>query len=93
MTLRALIESLPKLDRSSSVYVEQEQHLKADSEVQLVTIPKEAESPPAIAGMRCFMDVWQIREVLSGKAQLNGLDTATADQQVEMLLSFASRGA
>jgi hypothetical protein len=93
MTPRELIEKLPDLNRSSSVYVENGRPLESDSTVQVVDIPEEADEPPVVPGMRCFMDVWHIREVLSGKAQLQGLDAPTIDQQVQMLLSFAKQGA
>ncbi len=93
MTLKELIQNLPELDRSSTVYVEDDQPLKASSKVQLIDIPEEADLPPTVPGMRCFMDVWQIRDVLSGKARLHRLEEATIDQQLEMLLSFAKHDA
>ena len=93
MTLRELIEKLPDLDRSSSVYVERGRPLESTSTVRVIDIPEEADEPPMVPGMRCFMDVWHVRDVLSGNAQLQGLDAPTIDQQIEILLSFAKHGA
>ena len=92
-TLREIVANLRSFDDEQSVFLDRSERLSPETHGAVVWYSEIGKEPPEVAGLKCFMDIWQIKDVLKGKASLLGLTAPTVEQQVEMLVSFAVKGA
>ena len=94
MILRDAIRHLNSFRPSDTLFVAAGQPLHADISTVVAKIPEDDSIPAEAVGHRTFLDVWHVRDVLEGKAQLAGLrEEPTLDQKLAFLRQYASNGA
>jgi hypothetical protein len=93
MTLRDVISSLASFDDDQCVFVSPEFPVSGNSVTFVGFLGDNDAFPAEAARLRLLMEVWQIREVLSGKAKLHAVERPTLEDQVSFLLDYVARGA
>ena len=89
MTLLQLVEDVDSLDDELTVFWNPDESLASDSAVFVVDLDEEDEPE----GLKEFIDVWHIRDVIKGKSSLAGLDAPNAEAKTALLLDYAETGA
>ncbi|WP_442482406.1 hypothetical protein [Aeoliella sp. SH292] len=90
VSLRDLVEKIDGFDGKLSVLRYFDQVLGAESKCFLTDLDEEGNPP---AGLREFMDVWHIREVIHGKCKLAGLEKPDVSTKVQLLLDYVENDA
>ena len=96
MKLCDVIRDLHKLNDEETVFIKTDHPLSPDTEAKIVFLDEEDDEeviPEEVGGMKCFMDVWHIKEVINGKSMLNKIDSPTLDQKIEFIINYARNGA
>jgi hypothetical protein len=92
-TLREIIERIDEFDEDQTVYLDRSSELTPDTLGIVVWAPEDDSVPQEAKGLKCFLDVWHIKEVVEGKARLKKLSRPTLDETVELLIEYAKTGA
>jgi hypothetical protein len=89
MSLRQLVQDVDSLNDELTVFWEPEGALSSESPVYLVDLNEEDEPD----GLREFIDVWHVRDVIRGKSSVAGLVDPDVSTKTDLLLDYAEKGA
>ena len=92
MNLRDAISQLRQADDDATLFIGRDGPIRADMPAAIGQIAEDDTQPPEADGLRVFLDVWHVREVLDGKAGLAGLSAPTIEQQIQLLREYAENG-
>jgi hypothetical protein len=93
MVLKDIISKLQGFDSEATLFIMPNEPIHPEMRAAIVQIPDDDTLPPEVAGLRVFLDVWHVREVLDGKTRLAGLSALpSVDQQIQFLREYAEKG-
>ena len=89
MTLQQVVEEVDSLDDELTIFWKADGDLSSDSTVFAVNLDEEEEPE----GLREFMDVWHVRDVIKGKSAVAGISDPDVATKLALLLDYAENGA
>jgi hypothetical protein len=92
MNLRDAISQLRQADHDATLFVGCDGPIRADMPAAIGQMSEDNTLPPESDGLRVFLDIWHVREVLEGKAALAGFSAPTIEQQIQHLREYAENG-
>jgi len=93
MDINELVSRIAQFDADLVVFVEDTKSLSSRTRVVLLPLGQNDLPDSVPDGYRELLDVWQIRDVLAGKAALNEVAYPTHDQNLRWILEYCHRGA
>lgn len=89
ITLRELVEIANSLNGEWTVFRKPEEELSVNSVVFVVNLDEEDEPE----GLREFIDIWHISDVIAGKSRVFGLNNPDVAVKVDLLIDYVKNGA
>jgi len=89
MTLQQLVQDVDSLEDELTVFRNPEEDLSANSEIFVVDLEDEDEPE----GLKEFIDIWHIQDVIKGKAMVAGITDPDVSTKTNLLIDYAKNGA
>ena len=90
MSLYEFVERLDSFDDELTVFRKPNGDLTRESLIFLINVDEEEEEAQ---GLKEFIDVWHIRDVIEGKSKLTGMANPDVPTKLQLLLDYAENGA
>lgn len=89
MNLQDVISRLPEFSEDATLFLAMDGPIDGSTEAAVGFISDDDTPPAEARGLSEFIDIWNVREVLDGKANLAGLTSRPSiEQQIEFLRDY-----